>query len=64
MQLDECDKCMAYLETQDIMLLEACASVAISRGKTTIDMLSIYMSAYHWNNHEEMVRLYTPGSPA
>jgi len=56
MKLSECGECMEYLLADYAMIREACASVGISRGKSTNDMVIVYMSGYHNSGHSRRFR--------
>lgn len=57
MKIDECPECLMYLyDRRNVMLVEACASVGISRGKSTEEMLTSYLGWYHNHGHKEMWR--------
>lgn len=54
MKTDECAACMMYqYGPRNAMLLEACASVGISQGKTTEEMLAAFLREYHRRGHKE-----------
>lgn len=43
-----------YYDPKNAMLIESCASVGISRGKSTQEMIVIYLSGYHNRGHKEI----------
>lgn len=51
MKIGECDECVA--RSWDLKLREACASVAMSRGKTANQMMISYLRRYHTVGHDE-----------
>lgn len=54
MKIKDCVKCMDYLHgSMSFAMMEACASVGISNGKTTEEMIIIWISAYHNKGHKE-----------
>lgn len=54
MKIKDCVKCVEYLHGgMSFAMMEACASVAISNGKTTEEMIVAWVSAYHRNKHKE-----------
>lgn len=46
----ECEKCQMFFLNRPF-IVEACASVGMSNGKSTAEMLKIFMSAYHRKGH-------------
>jgi hypothetical protein len=56
----DCGECMSYASDRGPMLIEACASVGIERGKSTGLMLREYLQGYHERGHQELPQ-ETPG---
>lgn len=52
MKLRECSECMTLLLSDYWLISEACASVGISNGRSTQEMMVIYLSAYHQVGHD------------
>lgn len=50
-----CTKCMIYYQAQP-MLIAACASVGISRGKSTRQMMLGFLASYHQRGHRDLDR--------
>lgn len=53
MRIKDCPECLEYLYGHP-HLIEACASVGISRGRSTSDMLVAHISGYHRRGHREL----------
>lgn len=52
-KIKDCPQCMMfYFDQRNAMLIEACASVGISLGRSTNEMLVAYLSRYHRNKHK------------
>lgn len=53
MKIRDCNECMEYLD--DVMryeiLLRACASVALSKNKSTEEMLITFVNVFHHGGH-------------
>lgn len=52
MRIKDCPECVEFLYSAPY-LVEACASVGMSQGKTTSQMINEYMSHYHFTGHPE-----------
>ena len=51
MKVKDCPECtLHYFDTP--ALVEACASVALERGTSLLDILLDYLASYHYNGHE------------
>lgn len=49
----ECARClMHFYDWRNSILMEACASVGISRNRSTEQVLNSYMAAYHRGGHQ------------
>lgn len=48
-----CPKCRAYYLSKHDALVGACASVGIEEGRSTGEMLRLYMEGYHRDGHRE-----------
>lgn len=52
MRISECPECVEhYLAPEQRFLIEACTSVGVERGMSTLEMLRHYMSVYHFGGH-------------
>ena len=51
-KIKDCPECVEHAYNAPF-LVEACASVGMSQGKTTNQMIGEYMSHYHFNGHPE-----------
>lgn len=54
MRIKDCPECLKHLYGTDF-LIEACASVGISRGLSTSEMLVRYLSTFHEQGHDDGV---------
>lgn len=53
-RLSSCPACMEHYFSQPL-LVEACASVGISRGMSTQAMLAHYLRVFHRNGHRNEI---------
>lgn len=63
MKIGDCPQCVEYLQDpwRHSTLLESCASVALSNGKTTQQMIIAFMNVFHHDGHRDEPRF--PGEP-
>jgi len=52
-RVQNCDKCREFYFAQGPGLVGACASVGIEHGKSTWEMIAIYLDRYHANKHRD-----------
>lgn len=64
MKIKDCSECVTFFLDNYDNLMEACASVGISRNKGTNEMLIIYLSSYHSGGHRELGRHGEEEAPA
>lgn len=55
MKIRDCPKCVNYLMDDYDAIMEACASVGMSRGKSANDMAVFLLSVYHDRGHQDWV---------